>query len=85
MNPTEQDRLKFISVAASFKDAEALKDLGSGVSDVVCPECGAKGKRYGHLHEPFELEGFVALSKGGLAGIVARCEACGEAVALPRG
>lgn len=82
-NKKEQDRLRSVSVAVSFGDAEMLERHGSGVAGLVCPACGAKGKRYGNPGEEQRYEGFEPLTAGGLLSVLCQCLSCKERVTLP--
>lgn len=79
----EEDRLRYVSVAVSFGDRETLSRLGSGVAELVCPECSARGHRFGNPGEEVRFEGFLPLTAGGVSHILARCEGCGKEVTLP--
>lgn len=79
----EADRQRYVSVAVSFGDREALKRHGSGVVDLKCPECGAEGSRWGNPGEDLRFEGFEPVSKGGTSYILCACAKCGEHVTLP--
>jgi hypothetical protein len=79
----EEDRLRYVSVAVSFGDREALKRYGSGVMDLACPECGAEGRRWGNPGEDLRFEGFEPVTKGGMGFILCECAKCGEHVTLP--
>jgi hypothetical protein len=79
----EDDRRSFVSVAVSFGDLKMLERLGSGVVEVTCPECGARGRRFGDVDDEFRFEGFEPLTKGGLKFILCECTACKKHVTLP--
>lgn len=79
----ERERLRYVSVAASFGDLEMLARRGSGVVELTCPACGARGKRFGNPGEDFRFEGFQPLSAGGLLFILCECEGCRKSVTLP--
>lgn len=79
----EDLRQRYVSVAVSFGDLKMLEKHGSGAVDVQCPECGAKGKRFGNPDEDFRFDGFSPLTKGGLSFILCECGACKKRVTLP--
>ena len=79
----EDERQRFVSVAVSFGDLKMLERLGSGVVELSCPECGAKGRRLGDTDEDFRFEGFEPLTKGGMKFILCECNACKARVTLP--
>ena len=79
----EDHRLRCISVGVSFGDLELLQTHGSGAAELSCPQCGARGRRFGNPDEDFRFEGFTPLSKGGLLYILCECDACKERVTLP--
>ena len=83
MNDSEQDRQRYVSVAVAFGDLEALERHGSSAAELTCPECGAKGRRFGRRSDEWRLEGFEAKTRGGLGFILARCHGCDEEVTLP--
>jgi hypothetical protein len=79
----KEDRQRYVSVAVSFGDLEMLQRHGSGVAELTCPECGARGKRLGNPGEDFRFEGFEPLTAGGLLYIQCECQACKASVTLP--
>lgn len=79
----ERDRQRYVSVGVSFGDLEMLERHGSGVVELTCPACGARGRRLGNPGEDFRFEGFQPLSAGGLLYILCECDACGKSVTLP--
>ncbi len=79
----ERDRQRYVSVGVSFGDVAMIERHGSGVSEVTCPACGARGRRLGNPGEDFRFEGFSPLSAGGVLFILAECDACKQSVTLP--
>ena len=79
----EKNRQNSISIAVSFGDEDALRQLGSGCAILQCPECGEPGKRYGNPSEEMRFEGFEPLSSGGRGHLLARCLRCAQEVLLP--
>lgn len=83
MSQNETDRRHFTSVAVSFGNRDDLARLGSGACDLTCPSCGARGTRYGNPGGDMRFEGFDPVTRGGLVGIVVKCDACADEVVLP--
>lgn len=83
MQSNEEDRQRYVSVAVSFGDREALSRHGSGVATLTCPECGHQGERWGNPSEEHRFVGFEPVTAGGRGFILATCGKCGEDVTLP--
>jgi predicted RNA-binding Zn-ribbon protein involved in translation (DUF1610 family) len=83
MTHNASDRRHFTSVAVSFGHREDLARFGGGVVDLVCPECGAKGTRFGNPGADMRFEGFEPVTRGGLTSIIVRCARCAKEVAVP--
>jgi hypothetical protein len=83
MAKTEEDRQRYVSVAVSFGDREALARHGSGVAKLTCPECGHAGERWGNPAEEHRFVGFTPVTAGGRGFILATCDKCVAEVTLP--